>query len=154
MPNAPVAATPLPGVVGAPAATDWRTRYGAVENDLQDLIGAEASKVAPASGATDLAPRAREQLQQFRTNLQTFCAGTLRTPQTNPAGQLPPPTVAPPQTAGQPPAPATPRASSVPEVERTSEIMALLNHIEDTVDQALKKTPAVESARWSSSRCF
>jgi len=102
----------------------------------------------PQGRAADLDPRMREQLQQFRTTLQTFFAGTLGPSRPNAVTQPPAaPVVAAAQTPGQAPTPtASPSNSAAADLGQTSDAMALLNRIDDIVTQALKDTPATSSA--------
>ena len=125
--NGPAGNT-APGAMSGAGEKDWRVRYSSVESDLRDLIGTDPATIAagtlPATGAADLDPRMREQLQQFRTSLQTFYASTLGPSQPNP---LTPPPAA--------------------DLRQTSDVFALLNRIEDIVNQALRDTPATASAK-------
>ena len=151
--NGPAGAT-APGAMSAAGEKDWRVRYSSVESDVRDLIGTDPAEAVggqpPATGAADLDPRMREQLQQFRTALQTFYAGTLGPSQPNAVSQPPaaPAAAVPTETAPQIPTPTgTPAAAPAADLHQSSDVTALLNRIETIVNDALKSTPATSSAK-------
>jgi hypothetical protein len=147
--NGPAGNT-APGAMNTAADKDWRLRYAAVQSDLRDLIGSEdlaavTGGSAPATGAADLDPRMREQLQNFRTMLDTLSTSSGNPPPAPAPGQSP--TTTPGQSAtttpGQPQAPVPPCTAD----QLSNDVPALLTHIEDVVTEALKSTDATDSAR-------
>ena len=151
--NGPAGNT-APGAMSAGEEKDWRLRYSSVESDPRDLIGTDPANAVggqpPATGAADLDPRMREQLQQFRTALQTFYAGTLGPSQPNAVSQPPaaPPAAVPSAGMAERTAPAgSPATTVAADLHATSDVLALLNRIEDIVNDALKKTPVTAYAK-------
>jgi hypothetical protein len=68
---------------GAARQASWRTRYLLVEADLTALLG-PADAPGATSGTARLDPALRDRLQQIRTHLQTFYAGTIQAREGNP----------------------------------------------------------------------
>jgi hypothetical protein len=76
---------------------DWRAKYRAVENDLAALIG-PADARSKSAGIAQLDPAIRKQLEDVRTQLQLFYAGTMSDPDGNPVAHTGAPAGAAPQT--------------------------------------------------------
>jgi hypothetical protein len=164
--DAASAAPTAVGTAGSASAGEggWRAKYRTVENDLSGLIGPSD---APSKDAEllQLDPRIRRQLEDIRTRLQAFYAGTMSDPAANPVAHTgapsptsaetpfsaPPiaPTGAAPLTPSPvaPSMPSTPAASAAPAaVPGTSPVVdrdmgtsiALLDRIQRILDDATK----------------
>jgi hypothetical protein len=78
--------TSITGNASASKRLDWRTAYAAVDRALTELVGSgsnvpvgssTADPVPPSGGLANLSATVRGQLQEVRTHLTLFYAGTL-----------------------------------------------------------------------------
>jgi hypothetical protein len=78
--------TSIPGSVAEVKSKDWRTSYTAVEAAVTDLVGSgsnspsgssTATTAPPSGGVPNLDAAVRGQLQEVRTHLAMFYAGTM-----------------------------------------------------------------------------